>query len=64
MKMNKIVTNRSNVLGALSCSNGDLNTISLDMIRLIFAMFLYYFTHFFMQSITRPNDLSNINITY
>ena len=58
--MNKIVTSRSKVLGSLSCSNGDLNTI--HMIILIFAMFLYYFIHFFMQSITRPNDLSNINI--
>ena len=60
--MNKFVTSRSNVFTALSCSNGDLNTI--HMISLIFAMFLYYIIHFFMQTITRPNDLSNINITY
>ena len=29
MKMNKIVTSRSKILGAVSCSNVDLHTIGL-----------------------------------
>ena len=49
MKMNIIVTGRSSVLGSLSCSNGDFNTICV--ISLIsFAMFRYYFVHFFDAS--------------
>ena len=42
----RIVTGRSNVLGSLSCSNGDFNTICISLL----AMFRYYFVHYFDAS--------------